>query len=321
MLSKSWSAMVALGLLLGVTGMPHAQTPAKLLVGFPTGGAPDVVARLFADHVRKQGGATIVVENRTGASGTLAIDAVLAAPADGNTLALIPSAVLSLLPVTVKNARFNPNTDFTPLVSLGEYGFAIATGASVPVGSLDEFIKWARSNPAKASYGTPGLGTPQHFLGATLARSAGIDLIHVPYRGGAQALTDVLGGGTASLITTEALIIPHHAKKDLRGLFVTSPQRNPRMGDVPTAKEAGHAQLEAVDWFGLFVRNGTPADAVGRVRQQATQVVNSREYIDAVTQLGYRVMPASPDQLVRKVEQDVSSWSARVKLSGFKVED
>ena len=165
------------------------------------------------------------------------------------------------------------------------------------------------------------LGTPQHFLGATLARSAGIALIHVPYRGGAQALTDVLGGGTASLITTEALIIPHHAKKDLRGLFVTSPQRNPRMGDVPTAKEAGHAQLEAVDWFGLFVRNGTPADAVGRVRQQATQVVNSREYIDAVTQLGYRVMPASPDQLVRKVEQDVSSWSARVKLSGFKVED
>ena len=299
----------------------QSTAPVKLLVGFPPGGAPDVVGRLYADQMRKATAANVVVENRAGASGKLALDALLAAAVDGNTLAVIPSAVLALLPHTLKSAKFSPTSDFVPIASLADYGFTLATGAGVPKGNLEDFVKWVRSNPGKASYGTPGLGTPQHFLGASFAKTAGIDMAHVPYRGGAQALTDVLGGRTSSLITTEPLVVPFHAKRELNALFVTSAQRNPKMADVPTARESGLAYLEAVDWFGLFARAGTPDETIRRMQQQAGSVVALKEYVDAVTELGYRVTQAKPEQLRAMVERDVGTWGSRVKAAGFTAEE
>lgn len=323
MRNKHFINSVCIAFLIGVALPALAQpaAPLKLLVGFPPGGAPDVVARLYADQMKKATGANVVVENRAGASGKLAIDALFAASADGNTLALIPSAVLALIPHTLKSAKFNPTNDFVPIASLAEYGFTLATGPGVPRGNLEEFLKWVRSNPGKASFGTPGLGTPQHFLGASLAKTAGVDLAHVPYRGGAQALTDVLGGRTSSLITTEPLVVPLHAKKELNALIVTSPQRNLKMADVPTAQESGFVYLEAVDWFGLFARAGTPGEVVRRLQQQAGSVVALKEYVSAVTDLGYRVSPARPEQLRAMIEKDVSSWGTRVKVAGFTAEE
>lgn len=238
----------------------HAQTaPAtvRILVGFPAGGVVDAVARAFADQLRQSGGGTVVVDNRTGASGKLAIDSLLAAPANGDTLAVIPVSVLALTPLVVKSATYDPVRDFAALGSLAEYGFGFAVGPGAGhATALPAFKAWAQANPKASSYASPGLGTPQHFLGAQFARLLGAEIAHIPYKGGAAAINDVIGGQVPLLITTEQLLPPYETQGRLKTLFVSSRTRNPKMPQVPTAAEVGLPQLESTDWFGLFAKAG-----------------------------------------------------------------
>lgn len=163
-----------------------------ILVGFPAGGAPDAVARAYADQSRVVTCATVIVENRAGASGKIAIDALLVGAADGQTLALIPSSVLALVPMIVKSARYDALRDFITVGSVAEYGFGVAASQTIGVGDFGAFRFWARAQGKAAGYATPGSGTPQHFLGSQLAKAVGAELTHVPYRGGAAARVDEL---------------------------------------------------------------------------------------------------------------------------------
>lgn len=289
----------------------------KILVGFPAGGAPDAVARAFADHLRQMNGNPIVVENKPGASGKIAIDALLSAPADGQTLALIPASVLALVPQVVKAAKYDAVRDFTALGNVAEYGFGVAAGPASNAADITAYRNWARANPRQSNFATPGVGTPQHFLGAQLQKALGVELTHVPYKGGAPALGDVIGGQVPLLITTEQLLVPHEAQGKLKTLFITSRERNPRMPDVPTAREAGLPQLENTDWFGLFVRAGTPAPRVDEWRGLVVKVVASAGYVDAMKNMGYTVPKKQPADFSRQIEADQAAWTERVQLSGF----
>ncbi len=303
----------------------QAQTGAstvKLLVGFPAGGVVDVVARAFADQLRQQTGATVVVENRPGAAGKLAIDALLAAPAQGETLAVIPASVLALTPLVVKSATYDAVRDLSALGSLAEYGFGFAVGAGAPgVSNLQGYKAWALANPKSSSYASPGLGTPQHFMGAQLAKLLGIELTHIPYKGGAAAVTDVIGGQVPLLITTEQLLPPHEAQGKLKTLFVSSRTRNPKMPQVPTAAELGLGQLESMDWFGLFARAGTSPAKVAEWRGAVAKVLADPKYAEAIRGMGYGVPAAQPADFTKLLTDERAAWTARVRLTGFTAAD
>jgi tripartite-type tricarboxylate transporter receptor subunit TctC len=304
--------------LLGAGARAQAQETGalRIIVGFPAGGAPDAVARVFAEQLRIAG-LPAVVENRVGAGGRIGIDALIGAPPDGRTVALIPASLLALLPQVTRGFRHDPLKDFVPLAALAEYEFALGVGPGAPGASLVEYLAWARANPGRAGFATPGLGTPQHFLGTSLAKAAGVELVHVPYKGGAQAMADVLGGQVPSMITTAQLLVPQHTAGKLRTVMVTGARRHPRMPDVPTAREAGFGQLEAVDWFGLFAARSVPDATVQALRRAATGVAARAEYAKAVSDLGYAVSDPDATRLPARLEGDLKSWSARVREAGF----
>ncbi len=310
-------------LLATAVGAAIAQpaAPIRILVGFPPGGAPDVIARQFAEQLRLERGASVVVENRAGAAGKIAIEALLAAPADGQVVAVMPASALILVPMVVKSARYDVTRDFVALGSLAEYGFGIAAGPASATRDLPGFVAWSKAHPASAAFATPGLGTPQHFLGAQLAKALGVPLTHVPYRGGAPAANDVMGGQVPALITTEQLIAPHHEGGRLRALVVTSPARNPKMPDVPTAREAGLAELETRDWFGLFAKAGTPAARVAQWRRDVASVLQASAYRKGIEDMGYGFPGEQPDDFGKRLDADRAVWTQRVKTSGFQAGD
>lgn len=299
--------------------MAGAQSPnsVKILVGFPAGGAPDAVARAYAEQLRAITGVTVMVENRAGASGKIAIDALLSGPADGQTLVLMPSSVLALVPLVVKSAKYDAVRDFITVGNVAEYGFGIAASQTTGIGDYANLKIWLRGKNKIASYATPGLGTPQHFLGAQLGKALEMEITHVPYRGGAAAVTDVIGGQVPLLITTEQLLVPYEGQGKIKPLFITSHERNPRMPLVPTARELGISQLESTDWFGIFVKAGTPSSKVDDLRIQLSKVVASSGYQDAMKAMGYAIPRKQSTNFSQVLQAERTAWSERVRISGF----
>ncbi|MFC7460317.1 tripartite tricarboxylate transporter substrate-binding protein [Hydrogenophaga defluvii] len=316
-------ARLAAAALLAMANAAHAQTPpatVKILVGFPAGGAPDAVARALAEELRQTANVTVVVENKPGASGKIAIDSLLSAPGDGDTVAVIPASVLALVPQTVKAAKYDSVRDFSTLGSVAEYGFGVAAGPASKATTLAAYKTWAQANAPQSAFATPGNGTPQHFLGAQLEKALGIALTHVPYRGGAAAVGDVIGGQVPLLITTEQLLVPHEGQGKLKTLFITSKERNPKLPNVPTARELGMPQLESVDWFGVFGKAGMTPAKVTQWRAQLDKVLASTRYQDAMKHMGYTVPSKQPDDFPKLLASERAAWAERVKLSGFSAE-
>lgn len=294
-----------------------AQT-IKLVVGFPAGGVVDAIARAFAEQARQVIGATLVVDNRAGASGKIAIDAMLNAPADGLTVMIAPASLIELAPMVMPTAKYDAVKDISAIGALAEYGFAVAAGPFSGAKDINEYKAWAKANPAKSSFATPGQGTPQEFLGSQLQKALDIDLVHVPYKGGAPAINDVMGGQVPILVTTEQLLVPYEGQGKLNTLFITSRKRNSLMPNVPTAKEAGLPQLESTDWFGAFVKAGTPVEKVNTWKAHVQKVLASPGYIEAIKKLGYAVPEKQPTDFPALLQAERAAWAERVKLSGFK---
>jgi tripartite-type tricarboxylate transporter receptor subunit TctC len=301
----------------------HAQSSStlKVLVGFPAGGAPDAVARAFADQWRAISGGTVVVENRAGASGKLAVDTLLNAPADGQLLLIMPASVLNTAPMIMRSVKYDSVRDFTVIGNVAEYGFGVAAGPASAAQDLGAFKSWARIQGKSVGYATPGAGTPQHFLGVHLEKLLGITVTHVPYRGGAAAIQDVMSGEIPLLITTEQLLVPHEGQGKLKTLFITSRERNARMPAVPTARELGLTALESSDWFGLFVKSGTPVAKTEELRSQLLKVLTSTGYRDAMKHMGYTVPQRQSANFAQTLQSERAVWAERVKLSGYEATD
>ncbi len=313
--------LTALSAITSSTVMAQSSPPVKLIVGFPPGGSVDTIARAFAEQARAQLGLSMIVDNRPGASGKIAFDALQNAPADGMTVLIAPTSVIELGPMVLPTMKFDAIKDFVPIGSLAEYGFAVATGPVSGAKDIDSYKSWAKANPSTSSFATPGLGTPQHFLGSQLQKELAIELIHVPYKGGGNSITDVMGGQIPLLITTEQVVVAYEGKGRLNTLFITSKKRNPLMPGVPTAKEVGLEQLESVDWFGAFVKPGTSAEQVNTWKAQVRKIVASSGYTDAMKKLGYGVPETQPADFAALMTDERGAWAERVKLSGFKLSE
>jgi tripartite-type tricarboxylate transporter receptor subunit TctC len=316
------SASTGLAYVLGGLGTAEAQIIAKntrLMVGFPAGGSLDVVARLLAEHV-KDYAPSVIVDNRPGAGGRIALEALKGAEADGSVLMLSPSDQITLFPHVYQRLSYDPLRDFVPVTTVCTFSYMLAIGPMVPanVTTLAQFIDWCRANPKLATYGSPGAGTCQHFLGVTLARSAGFEFVHLPYKGGASAMQDLIGGQIPALISVVATALPHVQSNTLRALVMSASERSPLLPGVPTAKEAGYPGMQAVEWFGIFVPAKTPARIVSALQSAVQRALETESFKSGLAKQSFDVAGLPSDDLVSLIKADTERWGSIVKASGFK---
>jgi tripartite-type tricarboxylate transporter receptor subunit TctC len=292
---------------------------ARLLVGFPPGGSLDVVARLLVEHMKGYA-PSMIVDNRPGAGGRLALEALKVGEPDGSLLALTPGDQLTLFPHVYRRLSYDALKDFVPVTTVCTFPFVLAVGPMVPadVHTMAQFIEWCRANPGLATYGSPGVGTRPHFLGVTLARAAGFEFVHLPYKGGAAAIQDVLGGQIPAIISVFSNMYPHVQSGSLRALAVTAPARSPLLPSVPTAREAGYPGMEALEWFGLFLPARTPAGIVGSLRSSVQLALQTNPVKSALARQSFDVTTISGDDFVALIRADTERWGEVVKASGFK---
>ena len=295
--------------------------PVRILVGFPPGGESDVIARLLVDRMRTSLAAPVVVENKPGASGTLAAELLKNAAPDGRTLMISPIAVTVFAPLTHAKLRYDPLKDFAPVSLAANFEMALAVGPGSPAKTLDEYIAWARANPAKATYGVPLAGGPTHFFGVMLARAAGVDLAVVPYKGSAPLASDLLGGQVPAGITVLSQLLKHHEAGKLRILAASGSQRSSIAPDIPTFKELGFAAIEGTGWQAFHTSAGTPRDKIERLSLAIASAIKSPEIGARLLALGLEPVGSTPDELASRVAEDTARWAPIVKASGFRANE
>lgn len=308
--------------LLGGAQSARAQgdrTLRKLLVGFPPGGTADSLARALASQSQDPG-SVYVIDNKSGAAGQLAVQATVQSVADGSSLLLTPSSVLTLAPLLYKTPLFHAQRDLQPLACLGDHCFALAVNGASNVNSLQAFVQWAKAHPAQATYATPGLGSAPHFLGVQMARETGLTLTHVPYRGVAPGLQDLMAGQVASTFNPLPTLLDLHRSGRIRILAVTSPRRLPTLPDTPTFTESGIAALQLVEWYGLFAPARTPAGVLGPLGQDIRNTLRSPGMLEAAKRMEINLRHEDAATLGKMVLQDQERWKGLVASSGIQLD-
>ena len=308
-------------LALAFAGLASAQTwpvrPVKVLVGFTPGGAVDLVARTLGQAMTGGLGQPIIVENKPGAGTNIAMKALIDAPADGYTLMLTANS-LAANPALFQPAPFDAERDVAPVALVGRVPVVIATNAASPYASVARLIEAARGKPNSIGYGTPGNGTTPHMAVEFFTRAAGIDLLHVPYRGGSQALTDVMGGQLPLVAVNALEALPHVRAGKLRVLAVLSPNRSPIFPDVPTIAESGFPGFEASVWYGFIAPAATPKPVIARLHAEVQKALQSAEVRERLAAAGGEVLPGSSEQFAALIRSERLRYDKLVREAGIK---
>ncbi len=295
---------------------------ARLILGFPPGGSSDVVARLYAERLRGTYAPQIVVEGRVGAAGRIAVEFVKAAEPDGTTFLQTPASMLTLQPhVFPREVRYDALTDLIPVSTVCSYPFAFAVPKDHPAQSLPAWIDWARAQRRDLPWASPAAGSAPHFMGIVLAKKAGIEMTHVPFRGAAPAVQELIAGRLTCFIGVLGDVSPQQGE-GLRMLAVSSPARNPRFPAVPTFAELGHPDLNKDEWFGALLPAATPAPVVVALHRAIVAAAATPEMIAALDRLEYApTVSASPADFAARIRQERDDWGAVVRESGFRPEN
>jgi tripartite-type tricarboxylate transporter receptor subunit TctC len=314
--------VLAAGLGLACAAAAGAQDgPVRILVGFAPGGTADAIARLVSERLKASLGAPVVVENRPGATGFIAAEALKHAAPDGRTLMLAPDAVSVFAPLTHARLRYDPVKDFAPVSFAATYPFALAVGSGVPAKTLPEYVAWVRGNPAKGTYGVPGVGGQPQFLGLMLARASSIELGYVPYKGGALLLTDLLGGQLPAAITLLADFHRHAQSGKVTVLAISGTQRAAIAPGVPTFAELGLAAMTGTGWQGFYAPAKTPRPVVDRLSTAIAAALKAPEVGERLLPLGLTLVGSTPDEFARHEAQETARWAPLVKASGYRAEE
>lgn len=291
----------------------------RILVGFPPGGMPDIIARRVAETLTDRYAKAVVVDNRAGAGGQLAIQQLRGIPADGTSLLLTPGSMLSIYPHTYKRLAYDPIADLSPVTLVGYVVPALAVGPQVPASVTDVrgFIQWIKANASLASYGSPAAGSVLHFAGLMFANEAGIELQHVPYRGTQPALVDLLGGRVPALISTQGEFLAHKKAGSLRVLAVASDKRSSALPDVPTFAEQGFPTVIASDYVGFYLPSGAARDVTENAHAHLRAALATDPVRAALADTGIEPGNSSPQQLGALVRDELARWAPIVKRSGF----
>jgi tripartite-type tricarboxylate transporter receptor subunit TctC len=294
------------------------KPPLKILVGFPPGGSADVLARMVADALRDDFG-TIVVDNKPGAGGRIALNMTKTAKPDGQTVIILPSGPMVLFPHVYKKLDYDAVKDFTPVSQIARFQFGVVSGPASNVKSIAEMAAKAKSDPATASYGTPGAGTLPHFMGVLLEQSASINLNHIPFQGGAPANTALLGGHIGYKFDVVSETAEMHRAGKARIIAVTGSQRDPQVPEVPTLKEAG-INMEATAWFAMYGPAGLPAEALSRLEKAMMKIARQPAMKEKMVKLGYEPIGSSSAELAAAQKSDLNRWEKPIKATGVQLD-
>ena len=294
-------------------------SPVKILVGFPPGGSADATARLIAEKMTASMGSPVIVENRPGAGGRIAAQAVKDAAPDGNALMLVPMAVMVVQPVVFKSIKYDTTKDFTPIGNAATFPLALATGPATPAKNMTELVAWIKANPNLANYGSPATGSLPHFLGEMLGQAAGVKMQHVPFQGGAPLMTALLGGQLPMGFDTPLEFAENHRAGKLRIQAVSSAQRMTQFPDVPTLRESG-INIEATGWFGVFGPAGMPAARTDALSAAVQAALRQADVMTKLSNLGLLASPESSAEMARRMAADKARWEPVIKATGFQAD-
>jgi len=311
------AALLLLPCLAVAQGYP--ARPVRIIVPYPPGGATDVMARVVAQKLSESWGQQAVVENKPGASGTIGSDLVAKSAADGYTLLLQGTQHAINLSI-YKQLPYDTLRDFTPVAYIGRAPFLLVLHPSVPANSVTELIAWIKTKPGGVNYGSSGVGGAAHLAGEMFKTAAGVQLTHIPYKGAAPAMADLVGGQVPMVFDPIPTSLPQVRGGRIKALAITSAQRSPLVPEVPTVAESGLPGFEVAAWFGLYAPAATPADIVGKLNTDVNRVLQLPEVKEKFAALGADTAPMTTDQFALHLRSEVAKFAKAIKDSGAKAE-
>jgi len=311
---------------IGAAGLPltaRAQSLdlAKILCGFPAGGTSDAMSRRLADKLRGNYAGNVLVENKPGAGGQIAISLLKDSPADGSTMLLTPSSMLSIYPFVYKSLPYKPLEDVQPVSLACYFNHAFGMGPAVPesVKTIKDFLAWAKDNPGKANYGSPGAGSMPHLIVGLLNKLTGSDLKHIPYRGSAPGIQDLLGGQISAMSSPVGDYLPYVKTGKLRILAISGLNRSPFVPDVPTYRQQGYP-ITVREWYGVFLPGKATPETVRRAAAYLQPALAQKDLITSMAQVGLEVQSSTPQVLGDLLRSDAEEWRRLIKQIGFTAE-
>jgi tripartite-type tricarboxylate transporter receptor subunit TctC len=317
--------LAALCVGLGVANVACAQSsypvkPIRFIVPFPPGGGTDILSRLVATKLTETLGWQIVIDNRGGAGGNIGLQAAAQAAPDGYTMVMGQTSNLTINPALYRKLPYDPLRDFVPVSLVSASPIALPVAAKSPFRTIGDFVAAAKAKPGELTFGSPGNGTVAHLTGELFQRTAGIKFVHVPYKGAAQALPDLLGGRIHLYSSSLETAMPHMKAGTIRALAVTSLQRVPVVSDVPTISESGYKGFEATTWFGILVAKGTPDAIVNRLTAEITKVLQLPDVKERMAASGGLPVKTGPTEFSALLKSEIQKWARIVKESGARVD-
>ena len=298
---------------------PYPTRPVRLIVPFTPGAINDLIARLLAARLAESWRQQVVVDNRPGAGTVIGTDLVAKATPDGHTLLLV-SAAFAINPTLYAKLPFDPVRDFAPVTLIGAAPFVMVAAPALPVRSVKELVALAKSKPGQLSYASTGIGATAHLVGEMLKTAAGIDLVHIPYKGFAPALTDVIAGQVQVTYGTYSTLAPHMQAGRIRALAVTSAKRSQVAPELPTIAEAGYPNFNATAWWGVAAPARVPAEIVQKLQTDLVGIVHQPEMRERLAREGVDTAGDQPAQFAAFIRAEIERWGAAVKQSGAKPE-
>ncbi len=291
--------------------------PVKIVFPFGAGGSGDAVTRFIAERIQAETGQNVVVDDHPGAGGMVGVQYVKSAPADGTTLLLTPFTLMSIFPAIYPDLKYDPVADFTPVSQIASFEFSIVAGKDAPFKTLAELVASVKRDPALGSFGTPGAGSLPHFLGIAFAHAAGIDLRHVPYRGAATALTDLVAGQIPLAVLPTSDLLEYQKAGMVHILATLGAKQSLYVPEAPTVRQAGY-DVAGDGWFALYAPAGTPAAVVSRINAIVNGLAKSAEFREKLTKLGLEATGTTPQELGTLQKEESLKYAPLVKASGFK---
>jgi tripartite-type tricarboxylate transporter receptor subunit TctC len=283
--------------------------PVRFIVPFPPGGSTDVAARAVAEKLSRALGQQVVVDNRGGGGGAIGTVEAARAAADGYTLLFVADPVITLH-LVVKNVQFDMQRDFAAITQVTSQPIAVAVHSSVPVKSVQELVAYAKASPGKLSFAHSGTGSGQHMSGELFKKMAGIDIVHIPYKGGGPAVQDLVAGQVPMGVLGSTPLIPHHKSGRIRIIAFTSKERFPPMPEIPTLHESGLAGFDTTQWLGILAPKGTPAEIVSRVHVETAKALALPEVKERLAQAALQAVGSTPKEFEALIRADLERWSA-----------
>ena len=303
----------------------HAQSfpdrPVRIIVPFAAGNTLDTALRQVAEEFKKNTGQPLVVENKPGGSGIIAAQSVMAAPADGYTLLLANTSMLTINPHTFAKLPYDAEKTFRPITNFLGTSMVMAVNSTVPANNVKEFAAYAKANPGKVSFASFTAGNSSHFAGVILNQRAGIDMIHVPFNGTPPAVQNLVGGQVTAAFLPLLAVKPHMDSGKVKVLAVTSPQRSVLMPNVATFREQGFPDLDIYIWAAIVAPAATPDAAVARLNAEFVKALRSTEIKEKWRVADFETLPSTPDEFTKFAQADSKRWAEAVKISGFKASE